>query len=677
MLTLNIVNKRFNTGLTLFENLSLSFPQYGMIGFFGPSGCGKTTLAKMIAKLDNDYQGSIRGNKAVVYISDHVHLFDELTVSEHLKMVETTPSIMDEPLNAFGLINESDKKTKVLSIGQRKRLALLLALHRNARILILDEISSGLDQTIRNAIMPYVQRYASNHLVIWISHDEYEMDHYMDGVVDFTKSSLSIVQNRIEDDMVKPFKFKSIFHPWYYLKSKRWILLALVFMNLLLVGSTTFTAAMILSANQTSYLYDRYDHGSTILMSYPLHNDPIEGYRNFYYDYPVFDGSTLMQWMEDDPQLWGVVARTSNEYEVMSVLTIDGQNTVIKPFGEREMTSIYRPFYHEEYGADVPNYPFDAPFVLEKPLDQYLGPYYVDRQASGYAGQDHTQLNQVDIIHLNPSLESLPLQIGTMPEHENEVVIDQKLADFLLTNGVAANSESLIGSSFPIYMNDYEKNRILHRGVTVENYEIVESRPSQATMEMVTICGILDYPLGDHYVVFSNTPVGMDPLSQHYYYNTETSVFPEIMLFYDPTIDIQEKLNERNTGLDHDGGIFVTMDHDTVKMDQSYRNSAMIWILSISGAIAAVIMIVLSYFFLRKRFANDALLLKNIGYNRKKIQWMWTVILLVITTVIACCGVTIAVLKDWIPLTVSWICLLCLMLLGIAHGFLIHHSMQH
>ena len=226
-------------------------------------------------------------------------------------------------------------------------------------------------------------------------------------------------------------------------------------------------------------------------------------------------------------------------------------------------------------------------------------------------------------------------------------------------------------------MNDYEKNRILHRGVTVENYEIVESRPSQATMEMVTICGILDYPLGDHYVVFSNTPVGMDPLSQHYYYNTETSVFPEIMLFYDPTIDIQEKLNERNTGLDHDGGIFVTMDHDTVKMDQSYRNSAMIWILSISGAIAAVIMIVLSYFFLRKRFANDALLLKNIGYNRKKIQWMWTVILLVITTVIACCGVTIAVLKDWIPLTVSWICLLCLMLLGIAHGFLIHHSMQH
>ena len=61
-----------------------------------------------------------------MYISDHVHLFDELTVNDHLKMVQTDPKWMDQPLDAFGLSNEANKKAKVLSIGQRKRLALLM-----------------------------------------------------------------------------------------------------------------------------------------------------------------------------------------------------------------------------------------------------------------------------------------------------------------------------------------------------------------------------------------------------------------------------------------------------------------------------------------------------------------------------------------------------------------------
>ena len=677
MLNIQIKKKQFDTGLTLFENLSIRFPKNGVIAFYGPSGCGKTTLAKMIASMDNDYDGTIQGNKRVVYISDHVHLFDELTVNDHLKMVQTDQQWMDHPLDAFGLSNEANKKASVLSIGQRKRLALLMALQRNATILILDEISSGLDQKIRDQIMMNVRHYARSHLVIWISHDEYEMDHYMDGIIDFMVQPLHIRTCQIHDDPAEPIDYHPILHPWTYIKSKRIQLTILTFMSILLVFSSTLCASLILTSDRTSELYDAYDHGSTMIMSYPLHNDPIEGQLNFYYDYPVFEGDELMQWMEDDPSLWGIVARTSNEYEFYHTLTVDGQTIVDRPFGDRLMSSIYQTFYHEEYELDAPNYPWDAPFVLEKSLDHYRGVDFIDKAATGYTGQDHLRRNQVDIIHLNPRLETLPLHYGNMPITDDEVVIDQKLADFLIVNGYATDITSLIGSSFPIYMYAYQHHSSLIRGVTKENYDtLVNSRHSQATMEMVKISGILEYPLGDHYALFTNTPVGMDPLSSHYYYDTTSAVFPEIMLFYDPTIEIQEKLDQWNQWLDHDGGVFVTMDQDHVNMQQDYRNSTVVWIMSLVGSISLFILIIIAYRFFKKRLRNDALLLKNLRYSLKKIQWLWTMVIMVPTTLIIVCGFIIARMTGMIPLNALWITLGSLIILWLNHSLLIHCFMQ-
>lgn len=676
MLTVSIKDKTFENGLTLFKDVNITFPKYGVIAFFGPSGCGKTTLAKMIANIDQEYDGKITGNRSVTYIDSNVHLFDELTVNDHLKLIETDPPLMVEPLNAFGLNQEANKKAKVLSIGQRKRLALLLALHAKSRILILDEISSGLDHEIRDAIMAYVIKYSTNHLVIWISHDEYEIDYYMDGVIDFTKLPLMIQRINHGHTSVPFSKVDHHYHPWLYIKSKWITIMVLTILSVLLVIAMSGISGLISSTDQTTKTYDTYNNGSTMIMSYPLHNDPIEGQINFYYDYPVFNGNDLMQWMADDPSLWGVVARTSTDYEIMTIQEVDGQTTTIKPFGDREMTSIYRTFYHDAYGMDAPNYPYDAPFVLEKPLDQYLGPDYTDKSISGYSGQDHTTLNQLDIIHLNPSLDSLPLVYGSMPMGDHDVIIDQKLAQFLIDNDYGQTMEGLVGTSFPIYMNDYEKHSSLVRGLTKETFEQAYEKPSLATMEMVNITGILEYPLGDHYVVFTNTAVACDPLSQHYYYDTKSSVFPEIMLFYDPTIDIQEKLDYWNDWLDHDGGVFVTMDHDHVEFNQDYRDSNHVWLLNGLGCLITIIMIVITYLFAKRRLSNDSRLLKSIGYNRKKIKWIWIGLIMGITMVISIGGYIIVWINEALPLISLMVISLSIFGLTVIHSILIHQAMK-
>ena len=264
-----------------------------------------------------------------------------------------------------------------------------------------------------------------------------------------------------------------------------------------------------------------------------------------------------------------------------------------------------------------------------------------------------------------------------MPITDDEVVIDQKLADFLIVNGYATDITSLIGSSFPIYMYAYQQHSSLIRGVTKENYDtLVNTRPSQATMEMVKISGILEYPLGDHYVLFTNTPIGMDPLSSHYYYDTTSAVFPEIMLFYDPTIEIQEKLDQWNQWLDHDGGVFVTMDQDRVEMQQDYRNSTVVWIMSLVGSISLFILIIIAYRFFKKRLRNDALLLKNLRYSLKKIQWLWTMVIMVPTTLIIGCGFIIARMTGMVPLNALWITLGSLIILWLNHSLLIHRFMQ-
>ncbi len=147
----------------LFTNLDFSLAGGEILHVQGVNGSGKTTLLRMLAGLSQPAEGRIEwdgrpvsiGDDAfcqeLFYLGHHAAIKDDLDALENL-MTATTLSgqRLDraqalEALTVMGLGDHYDLPTRVLSQGQRRRVALARLMHATARLWILDEPFTALD----------------------------------------------------------------------------------------------------------------------------------------------------------------------------------------------------------------------------------------------------------------------------------------------------------------------------------------------------------------------------------------------------------------------------------------------------------------------------------------------------------------------------------------------------
>ncbi len=160
----NIIEVRNLTkyyGKTLgVENLSFELKQGEIFGFIGPNGAGKSTTIRSILNLINKTNGEVKIfgkifekdnielKKLIGYLPSEVYLYEELTVKQLLDYHE---SFYDEDLKErrkyLVSLLQIDEKKKIedLSLGNKKKVGIVLSLLHNPKILILDEPTSGLD----------------------------------------------------------------------------------------------------------------------------------------------------------------------------------------------------------------------------------------------------------------------------------------------------------------------------------------------------------------------------------------------------------------------------------------------------------------------------------------------------------------------------------------------------
>jgi ABC transport system ATP-binding/permease protein len=151
----------------LVDQVSLSVPRGHFMAIVGPSGCGKTTLLKTIAGLNPESAGVLRWEgrnlsedgdfspSEIGYVPQFSIAYDPLTVDESIEAVtrlrvktRTTEELderIDRVLEETGLSPISDRMVKVLSGGQKRRLGLAMELVSDPKILLCDEVTSGLD----------------------------------------------------------------------------------------------------------------------------------------------------------------------------------------------------------------------------------------------------------------------------------------------------------------------------------------------------------------------------------------------------------------------------------------------------------------------------------------------------------------------------------------------------
>jgi ABC-2 type transport system ATP-binding protein len=171
-------------GLGVFkavDDLSLEVGPGEIVGLIGPNGAGKTTTLRALAGISVDgrdiMKDAIEAKRRLAFMPDEPHLFEYLTVDEHLRLIGRLYGVSDIDRRASALIDELELKGKEgslpgeLSRGMRQKVVIACGLVREATTLLFDEPLTGLDPIgIRRMRETIVARGRSGSAILLSSH---------------------------------------------------------------------------------------------------------------------------------------------------------------------------------------------------------------------------------------------------------------------------------------------------------------------------------------------------------------------------------------------------------------------------------------------------------------------------------------------------------------------------
>ena len=184
----NHVSKKFGDKKVL-DNINLEINRGEKVAFVGKNGMGKTTLSRMILN-EIDYEGEIKlgHNVEIAFFAQHqAEILDgNKTVLQTIDDAATN-EMRTQVRNLLGSFlfsgEEVEKKVKVLSGGERNRLALCKMLLEPANFLVLDEPTNHLDIASKNMLKQAVKAYTGT--VIVVSHDRDFLEGLTEKVIEF------------------------------------------------------------------------------------------------------------------------------------------------------------------------------------------------------------------------------------------------------------------------------------------------------------------------------------------------------------------------------------------------------------------------------------------------------------------------------------------------------------
>ena len=196
------------------EDVSLKINKGDIYGFIGPNGAGKSTTIRTIMGLINKTDGDIyiKGKevdkddleikKIIGYLPSEINLYDEMTIKQafdyHASFYEKDVSARRKELINLLKIDEN-KKIEDLSLGNLKKVGIVLALMHEPEILILDEPTSGLDPIMQNVFYDILlQEKEKGTTILYSSHVLSEVSNICDKA-GFIKDGIIIREDLIEN----------------------------------------------------------------------------------------------------------------------------------------------------------------------------------------------------------------------------------------------------------------------------------------------------------------------------------------------------------------------------------------------------------------------------------------------------------------------------------------------
>ena len=201
------------------ENLNLTLPSGCIMGLVGENGAGKSTTIRMILGLTHPDSGEITvfGQKLTQDLKQHIGVvLDEpgypacMTAKQIGKMLSGLykswePNTFDGYLRRLSL--PESKPFKDFSKGMKMKLCLAAALSHGAKLLILDEATSGLDPVVRDDILDILNDFTRDegHSILISSHIVSDLEKICDYIAFLHRGKLMLCREK--DELLNEFVF--------------------------------------------------------------------------------------------------------------------------------------------------------------------------------------------------------------------------------------------------------------------------------------------------------------------------------------------------------------------------------------------------------------------------------------------------------------------------------------
>ncbi|WP_128894504.1 ABC transporter ATP-binding protein [Longirhabdus pacifica] len=186
------MNAIVTTDLTKFygkhrgvSHINLQIKQGEIFGFIGPNGAGKSTTIRMLMQLMYPSSGRIEVlgqhitgqqhelRKKIGYLPSEIQLYKDMSAKKILEFSARSFGLSLKETKVFEYAEtlqfDMNKKVKAYSMGNRKKLGILLSLLHHPQLLILDEPTSGLDPLVQHSFFDLLQQLNKEGMTIFFS----------------------------------------------------------------------------------------------------------------------------------------------------------------------------------------------------------------------------------------------------------------------------------------------------------------------------------------------------------------------------------------------------------------------------------------------------------------------------------------------------------------------------
>lgn len=201
------VNGDKGEDIVVLRGCSLQIPEGQLWMLLGPNGCGKSTLLKVLTGLLRPNRGKlyIVGPRSFVFQNpDHQVVMPTAEADVafglgHMTLSnEEVKSRVYSSLEAVGMSDYGQRPVQTLSGGQKQRVAIAGALAESSRVLLLDELTTFLDEEDQIGVLEAVRNVVRGSVTaLWVTHRLEELD-YADGAV-YMENGRVVLSGSVED----------------------------------------------------------------------------------------------------------------------------------------------------------------------------------------------------------------------------------------------------------------------------------------------------------------------------------------------------------------------------------------------------------------------------------------------------------------------------------------------